>query len=356
MRLRALVIPALLVPALIALSACGTTQSNESQASADPTSASDIASEGTDDSDGEASDTEVVEEEPADTEVAPPVPRDQMPQVSGEFGDKPTITMPENDPPDSLQRVILSEGDGPVSEAGDTVVVNYLGQIWGGDVFDNSYDRGSPFTTQVGGAQRTVVVGWDIGLQGVAAGSRVLLTFPPRDGYGSQGSPPNIGGTDTLVFVVDVLSVYGIDTAGQTDAILQEIPQGWPTISGELGGLPSVDIPADLPDPAEAGATVIAEGTGEPAQAGQVLVQYLATSWDGSMVEQSWPDPSGQNPASGTGPQSFPLSADSPFGALLGVPLGSRVLLRTPPDQQSGMPAIAWVIDLIEQKSVEAGE
>jgi len=42
----------------------------------------------------------------------------------------------------------------------------------------------------------------------VTAGSRVLLVVPPKDGYGSKGNvSAGIKGTDTLVFVVDVLDV-----------------------------------------------------------------------------------------------------------------------------------------------------
>ena len=40
-------------------------------------------------------------------------------------------------------------------------------------------------------------------------GSRVLMVVPPRaGGYGAAGSPPKIKGTDTLVFVVDILAAY----------------------------------------------------------------------------------------------------------------------------------------------------
>ena len=36
----------------------------------------------------------------------------------------------------------------------------------------------------------------------------MLLVIPPADGYGEAGSPPKISGTDTLVFVVDILAAY----------------------------------------------------------------------------------------------------------------------------------------------------
>ena len=56
--------------------------------------------------------------------------------------------------------------------------------------------------------QGQVIKGWDNGLVGQKVGSRVLLVIPPAEGYGTAGSPPKIAGTDTLVFVVDILAAY----------------------------------------------------------------------------------------------------------------------------------------------------
>ncbi len=347
MRARALTLSAAALATLLALASCGTGTDTESQATSTAQS-----TESTADSDAATTaDTPTTPEDPPDTAVASPVDPSEMPTATGDFGEKPTITVPDTPAPDSLQRIILSEGDGPATKAGDTIIVNYLGQVWGGDVFDNSYDRGAPFAAQIGGAQRQVVVGWDIGLQGVTAGSRVLLSFPARDGYGSQGSGDTIPGGASLIFVVDVISAYPADAAAQADAAPQQVPAGWPTVGGELGALPTITIPATLPEPAQPGATLVATGTGEPAAEGQVLAQYYATSWDGTHTEQSWPDPTGADPTAGSGPQALPLNSSSPFAAVLGMPIGSRVLLRTPADPNSGVPPVAWVIDLIEQIS-----
>jgi peptidylprolyl isomerase len=351
MRARALALSAAAVATLLTLASCGTGADTGSQASSTSQSTESTASSEA----AATTDTAAAPEEPADTEVASPVDPSEMPTATGDFGDKPTITLPSTPAPDSLQRIILSEGDGPASKAGDTVIVNYLGQVWGGDVFDNSYDRGAPFSAQIGGPQRQVVVGWDIGLQGVSAGSRVLLSFPARDGYGSEGSGSTIPGGASLIFVVDVISVYPVNAAAQADAAPQNIPTGWPAVGGELGELPTLTIPATLPEPAQAGATLVAKGTGHEAVEGQVLAQYYATSWDGTHTEQSWPDPTGADPTAGSGPQALPLNSTSPFAALLGMPVGSRVLLRTPADPNSGVPSVAWVIDLIDQINVTPG-
>ena len=129
-----------------------------------------------------------------------------LPTVSGGFGDKPTLTFPEGGAPSGLQVQVLTEGTGPVVEAGRTIVVNYLGQTWDGHVFDNSYDRGATIDFPIGvGA---VIGGWDRGLVGRNVGDRVLLSCPPEHGYGMRGVPQaGIAGGDTLVFVVDVVGV-----------------------------------------------------------------------------------------------------------------------------------------------------
>jgi peptidylprolyl isomerase len=58
-----------------------------------------------------------------------------------------------------------------------------------------------------------VITGWSSGLRGVKVGSRVMLVIPPKDGYGSSGnSQAGIKGTDTLVFVVDVLAAFSTHT------------------------------------------------------------------------------------------------------------------------------------------------
>ena len=51
-----------------------------------------------------------------------------------------------------------------------------------------------------------MIAGWDEGLVGKTVGSQVLLVVPPDKGYGTSGNESaGITGTDTLVFVVDIL-------------------------------------------------------------------------------------------------------------------------------------------------------
>lgn len=125
--------------------------------------------------------------------------------VTGNFGDKPTLTF-DAAPSDELLVEVLHEGDGQVVEPGDTIHCHYLGQVFDGQVFDNSYDRRQALSFQIGVGM--VIRGWDDGLVGQKVGSRVLLSIPPEYGYGERGVPQaGIGGGDTLVFVTDILGV-----------------------------------------------------------------------------------------------------------------------------------------------------
>jgi len=288
---------------------------------------------------------------PAATAVAAAVPTDQLATASGSFGEKPTLTFPDTDPPPSLQRVVLSEGTGPVTQSGDWLITNYLGQVWGGDVFDNSYDRGSTSAFQIGVGK--VVPGWDVGLVGVPVGSRVMLSLPPADGYGSAGnSSAGIKGTDTLVFVVDIVQAVGKDAAGQADAEVQPAPTNSPQVSGALGGPATVTVPAGTPEPTTPTVTVLAKGTGAPIQLGQVLVQYSAVTWTGEDAGSTWTT----DAAAGSGPMELPVATGGPFEGLAGVPLGSRVLVQIPSQSDSStgstQPSIAAVVDVLVQTTV----
>jgi peptidylprolyl isomerase len=121
---------------------------------------------------------------------------------------KPTITIPKTPPPTTTSVTTLVQGTGPAVAAGQALVVQYLGEIWAsGKEFDSSWSRGFPSAFPVGAGQ--LIKAWDDGLVGVKIGSRVMIVAPPGDAYGSAGQPSaGITGTDTLVFIIDVLGAY----------------------------------------------------------------------------------------------------------------------------------------------------
>jgi peptidylprolyl isomerase len=138
----------------------------------------------------------------ASGEAVAPVPG--LPTVALAASGKPSITTPGTPPPSELVVQPLVRGAGPVVAAGQTITVHYTGVVWGGRQFDSSWDDGEPAAFPIGAGR--VIKGWDAGLVGQTVGSQVLLVVPPDQGYGASGnSAAGIGGTDTLVFVVDIL-------------------------------------------------------------------------------------------------------------------------------------------------------
>ncbi|MEX1009690.1 MAG: FKBP-type peptidyl-prolyl cis-trans isomerase [Acidimicrobiia bacterium] len=121
---------------------------------------------------------------------------------------KPSITVPGADAPSQLVVQPLIKGTGATVDKGQSISVHYTGVIWGsGKQFDSSWDRGKPADFTIGTGN--VILGWDAGLVGQTVGSQVLLVVPPDQGYGSGGkAQAGIAGTDTLVFVVDILDAY----------------------------------------------------------------------------------------------------------------------------------------------------
>ena len=122
------------------------------------------------------------------------------------LSDKPAIEIPEGDPPTSLQIEDLTVGDGPEAVPGKQCTMQYVGHGWSTkSQFDASWDRGEPFTFQLGAGQ--VIGGWDQGVAGMKVGGRRKLTIPPELGYGSRGAGSAIKPGETLVFVVDLVGV-----------------------------------------------------------------------------------------------------------------------------------------------------
>ncbi len=139
-----------------------------------------------------------------------------LPTVTAKQGSAPTVKIPKGvTPPKNLTTKTLIKGSGPAVTKGQTVVAQYTGVIWRtGQVFDSSWSRGTPFSFKIGATPSQVITGWDKGLVGQTVGSRVLLVIPPADGYGKSGqSQAGIKGTDTLVFVVDILGAVNASSA-----------------------------------------------------------------------------------------------------------------------------------------------
>ncbi len=137
-------------------------------------------------------------------------PKKGLPTVTMNDGKAATITIPKGvKAPSKLMVQPLIKGSGEKVTKGQTVRVTYTGVLWrNGEVFDASAQHPDQPFFEFPAGQGQVITGWDKAVVGATVGSRLLIVVPPSEGYGSAGSPPKIKGTDTLVFVVDILAAY----------------------------------------------------------------------------------------------------------------------------------------------------
>jgi peptidylprolyl isomerase len=176
---RLLTLPCLL--AALAIAGCGSSDKKSDESAATPAATSTPADTAT----------------PASTPSSP-----GKVSVSGPLGKKPKITVTAGSAPTKLVIKDIKTGHGKAAKAGDTVSVQYAGDLFdGGQQFDASWDRGQPFSFPLGQGQ--VIPGWDQGVAGMKVGGRRLLIIPPDLGYGASGSGP-IPPNSPLIFVVDL--------------------------------------------------------------------------------------------------------------------------------------------------------
>jgi peptidylprolyl isomerase len=244
--------------------------------------------------------------------------------------DKPEVEIPA-EPPTELVVTVLEEGTGPAATAGDTVLVDYVGvRSRDGVEFDNSYDRGEPFSLTLG--QGGVIVGWDQGLDGAQTGARVQLDIPSDLAYGPDGRGDIIGENEALTFLIDVRAV-----------IQQPDPADIPTEPG----VPASD------GTTETTFTDLVEGDGDEIEAGQTgVINYVLFRGDNLVaLESSWE----------TAPVPVPTAEGGFPGFVEGLPgmrVGGRRTIVVPPEDafgpdgnpQLGLPAgtdLIIVVDLL---------
>ncbi len=248
-----------------------------------------------------------------------------LPTVTGAFGKAATVSLPGPDP-GGYSATVLTRGKGAKVAKGDLLVAHYLGETWrDGKVFDQSYERGQPAQFPIGVGQ--VIPGWDEKLVGQNVGSRVLLVLPPDKGYGSSGNAQaGIQGTDTLVFVVDIVGAFGA-TSSADGAPVAPVA-GLPTVTAKAGEKPAITIPSGAVPSGTLVAQTLLQGTGAPVKKGQTLIaHYVGVVYDTrKQFDASWDR--GQ-------PAAFPIGVGQVIPgwdtALVGQKAGTRMLLVIPP-------------------------
>jgi peptidylprolyl isomerase len=190
-----------------------------------------------------------------------------VPATTAPAASVPEVELPAETPTE-LAVTVITPGSGAEAVDGDSVFVNYVGvRSEDGTEFDNNYGT-SPFPVVLGSGG--VIAGWEQGLQGAQAGSRLQLDIPPDLAYGDEPQGEIIQPGDALSFVVDVLAV--VPTVDAATA---------PTADD----VPTADAPVT-----ELAVEDLTPGDGaELAQGDTAVVHLIAARGDtGEVVESTW--------------------------------------------------------------------
>lgn len=106
--------------------------------------------------------------------------------------------------PMSLRYVVYQEGHGEPAAPGDRVTVEYRGTFLDGKLFDQTDGKG-PFVFRV--ARGEVIQGWDIAMQMMREGGKMMVILPPELAYGTRGDPPRVPRRACLVFEIALVKI-----------------------------------------------------------------------------------------------------------------------------------------------------
>jgi len=279
----------------------------------------------------------------------------QSVKVSGAVGAAPTVKIPAKAPSSDLVTKTLVQGHGAKLTASDSYLANFSIYIWQGKtskLLISSYTSSPevlPVTMGLTGLQKA--------LSGQRVGSRVLAVLPPKDAYGPSGnSQIGVTANDTMVWVVDLLNAFP-PTARATGQQLSNGGGSLPTVTLASGGVPQISIPKSAP-PSKLVVKTLIKGTGAPLKAGQsIVVRYVGSIWrTGKEFNNNWP--TATQPTAP--PNVFTLGQLIPAWntGLVGIPVGSRVMLVVPPAEgygkkgssQAGITAtdtLVFVVDIL---------
>lgn len=119
---------------------------------------------------------------------------------------------------DGLYYLMDKEGRGDFPKTGDYVMVNYVGKLLDGTVFDQSGEE--PFIFQLG--YRQVIRGWEKGIPLFKIGSKGTLYLAPQLGYGKTGAGKAVPPNAALIYEIEVLKIMDYDAYDRYMADLEE--------------------------------------------------------------------------------------------------------------------------------------
>jgi FKBP-type peptidyl-prolyl cis-trans isomerase len=253
--------------------------------------------------------------------------------ANGAFGHAPSVKIPKEKPASTLAVKTLIQGNGATIQKSDLVLSNFTLYLWSGTT-NKLVDSTYPFTPQV--LPASLLPGIQTALTGKKLGSRVLAVLPPKEGYGSSGnSQLGVSGTDTLVFVMDLIQRYTSGTVSASGSHVSSGGGALPSVSTAHGGAPAVTIPKGVAAPKTLTAKTLIKGSGPAVTKGQdLVVQYTGVNWrTGKVFDSSWVRAMPYAFRIGATPSQVIPGWDK---GLVGQTVGSRVMLLIPPSDGYG--------------------
>ena len=289
---------------------------------------------------------------------APPSPNASV-TAKGSFGSSPSVTIPKQKPTSTLAVKILIQGNGPTITKSDLFLSNFTIYVWSGKtnkLLDSTYSS-SPQVLPA-----SLLPGIQSAVTGKKVGSRVLVVVPPKEGYGTSGnSQLGVTGSDTLVFVMDLIQKYPSGTVSASGTKVSSGGGDLPTVSAAQGSAPKVTIPKGVTPPTALVSKTLIKGSGPVVTKGEfVVAQYTGVNWrTGSVFDSSWQRSLPYSFKIGATPSQVIPGWDQ---GLVGQTVGSRVLLVVPPKEAygsagqsqagiKGTDTLVFVVDIISAVS-----
>jgi peptidylprolyl isomerase len=274
-------------------------------------------------------------------------------KVSGTFAAAPEIKVDPAVKAAKPVTQVISAGDGDKVQANKKAMFDISIAKGDGTKLYSDVDRGTP--TQVDMQENQFFPVLIDGLVGKPQGSRVAIAAKVKDVWGAAGAPQlKLKTSDTVVFVVDVLSVQPTKVIDGPEGTKVKAPANAPAVEQTGSKVTGIDFSsAPKKAPKKLKVITLVKGDGPAAKAGR-LVTF---NYYGAVYGNKKPFDS-----------SFTRGAPVPFGVgvnglipawdkvIPGLKQGSRVLIIAPPKDgcgsrgQSGIPAnstLTFVVDVL---------
>lgn len=270
--------------------------------------------------------------------------------VSGAVGETPEFDWKAALKPGKTQSEVLEEGDGAELAEGDEVLVNIaVSDDFSQDVVVDTFGEERSAAAITVGTDIEPQTGFDLIAQlveqeiepGMKLGTRIGLTADVKEEWGDTGlflGTLDIGNEDGIAIVADLESTPLDGPKGAKKAAPRWAPKvvstdGVPTAI-DSAGVPKPDVKGK-----EVRSALVIQGTGPEVEKGDLaVVNYLGQTWggdkpfDGSYDKKREPLKVNVGGAEGPGISVIEGWDDG----LIGVPVGSRVIIEIPPAKGYG--------------------